>query len=375
MRLLLVFDSLKGSLTALQACQSLKEGLESSRLKCEIEMLPMADGGEGTLDCLHEARSGVWVTRPYAVAAGYEKSCRWLRFGSNEAAMEVAQTVGITDLQKQSPSVMSRHSGASGMMLRHIIESGCRSISIGLGGSCTTDGGLGLLVALGLQCYDQNEQLVEPYPSNFAKITRLKWQPLFKFDELQLNLLNDVENSLCGANGACVVYGPQKGLAKEHIQPLDDNINRIYALLEKLLDKSLIKQVGAGAAGGLGAALFALGAVAKSGAEVLIELTQLEQKISNSELVITGEGRSDAQTLAGKLPKRVADLARKMKRPVLLVSGGIDRDSHVQLCEYFDGVYSISNGPNDLATAMVQAPTLLKNFGLSIGHTLAALRD
>lgn len=369
--ILIAFDSFKGSLTALQACSALKRGITKAQIKhLDCTLLPMADGGEGTLDCLHTARNGTWNEHELIVAAGFQKKCKSLSFGNNEVAMEVAESVGIIDIDANSPDVMSRHSGPAGKMLKQLIQSGAQNISIGLGGSCTSDGGLGLLCELGLKLIDQDKQTVEPFPKNFSIIESIEWYPCTTFEQLSINMLNDVENPLCGEKGACAVYGPQKGLTPDQIQPLDQQIHRVYQMIETTLGKSIIDLPGAGAAGGLGAALYVLGAKARAGAEVLIELTQLEQKVTNTDLIITGEGRSDAQTLEGKLPKRIADLARRQDKPVLLVSGGVDIDSHDSLCEVFDGVYSISNGPNDLETALRQSEQLLENFGYSIAKTL-----
>jgi glycerate kinase len=221
-----------------------------------------------------------------------------------------------------------------------------------------------------LSLLDQATKPIEPFPKNLEHVASITWNPSVDFNQLEINMLNDVENPLCGDHGACAIYGPQKGLTQNQIQPLDQQIKRIYQMIESKLDKNIMTQPGAGAAGGLGAALYVLGAKAKAGAEVLIELTQLEQKVTQTDLVITGEGRSDAQTLEGKLPKRIADLAAKLSKPVLLVSGGIDIESHDRLCKVFDGVYSISNGPNDLQTALQKSEQLLENFGYSIVKTL-----
>lgn len=368
--ILIAFDSFKGSLTALQACSALERGILKSKLDYTCTLLPMADGGEGTLDCLKTARHGNWNEHLLQVAAGFQKTCKSLSFGDREVAMEVAETVGIIDLNDNSPDVMSRHSGASGKMLKSLIESGAKKISIGLGGSCTSDGGLGLLSEMGLTLLDQNGQTIEPMPKNLANVEKICWEPITAFEQLEINMLNDVENPLCGDQGACAIYGPQKGLTQDQIKPLDQQLLRIYQMIETNLGTDVIQRPGAGAAGGLGAALYVLGAKAKAGAEVLIELTQLKDKVAQTDIIITGEGRSDAQTLEGKLPKRLADLAKKLAKPVLLVSGGIEINSHQQLCEVFDGVYSISNGPNDLQTALQQSEQLLENFGTSIAKTL-----
>jgi len=364
--ILVAFDSFKGSLTALEACQALEKGLNKSDSCVKTELLPLADGGEGTLDCLHTARSGNWLTLPLHIAAGYEKSCKALLFGNEEAAMEVAEAVGIIDLKPDSPDVMQRHSGPAGIMLNTLIEKGSKEISIGLGGSCTSDGGLGLLSECGYKFYNHEGHEITPFPENLNKIETLSYHPKQNYDSLTINMLNDVENPLCGPKGACAVYGPQKGLQAETIEPLDQQIHRIYQLIEKELQKQIIDLPGAGAAGGLGAALYALGAKAKPGAEVLIELTKLEEKIKSCDLVITGEGRSDSQTLEGKLPKRIADMGKKHNVPVALVSGGIDIDSYDDLLEHFQGVFSISNGPNTLETAILQSPKLLEHTGQSI---------
>ena len=162
------------------------------------------------LDCLQASRSGTWSELELEVAAGYRKKAKTLLFGEHEAAMEVAEAVGIIDLNDQSPDVMSRHSGPAGLMFKHLIDQGAKRISVGLGGSCTSDGGLGFLSVLGLECYDKDQKLVQPYPKNATDIQSIKWNPTHNFCELEIHMLNDVENPLVWSQWSLCCLRPSK---------------------------------------------------------------------------------------------------------------------------------------------------------------------
>ena len=367
MKVLIAPDSFKGSLSAKHVAEAVSQGLKLGSPNMETILLPLADGGEGTLDALATA-GGELVSSKSFVAAGHEKSVHVLRYSDGKIALEAAQTVGIEDLTPQSPDVMNRHTGPLGQQIKWECERGARYITIGLGGSCTSDGGLGLLCELGLTLLDAHGHVVIPEPKNFERITELAWEPLEILKKVKFTVMCDVDNPLNGPQGACAIFGPQKGLMAEDIEPLDSEIARLHKLLAEQTGKVIAQVPGAGAAGGLGAALLSLGAELKSGAEVLFELLDLEKHLSDADLLITGEGRSDQQTLRGKLPIQLAHRAKSHGCPTLLLSGAIERSAHAELSEHFCGVWSIANGPISLEEAMAHTTELLEQAGRSIGQ-------
>lgn len=374
MKILIAPDSFKGSLSAQRVAEAVSKGLKLGFPNVETIELPLADGGEGTLDALATA-SGELVSSKVLVAAGHEKNVNILRYSPTKVALEAAQTVGIEDLKPESPNAMSRHTGPLGQQIKRECERSARDITIGLGGSCTSDGGMGLLCELGLTLLDAGGQTISPEPKNFKRVTELIWKPLKVLTETRFTVMCDVDNPLNGPQGACAIFGPQKGLMAEDIEPLDGEIARLYELLAEKVGRMVTQIPGAGAAGGLGAALLSLGAELKSGAEVLFELLDLDKHLGDADLLITGEGRSDQQTLRGKLPIQLAHRAQKFDCPTLLLSGAIERSAHAELSEHFCGVWSIANGPIPLDEAMAHTSELLEQAGHNIGRMLGLQRQ
>jgi glycerate 2-kinase len=367
--ILIAPDSFKGCLKAQQVADALAAGIAESYPEAMLKCLPLADGGEGTLDALAHV-GGTFQDFQTQIAAGYTKNARWLWLDENSAVMEVAQTVGIEDLRPESPNVLERHSGPAGEQLRSILEKGVENIYIGLGGSCTSDGGLGLLCQLGLTLLDSDGRDIEPQPQNFDKIHSFLWNPHPLLADARITMLSDVENPLCGPRGACATFGPQKGLQSQDIPTLDECLQKFYRAFEQKTGIPVVDQTGAGAAGGLGAALLSCGATLRPGAEALFELLHFEQSLAWADAIIAGEGRSDHQTLQGKLPQRLALAAQKKGIPVFLVSGSIEQDSHAELLKYFTGVSSIINQPMTLSEALNNATGLLNMAGANLGQML-----
>jgi glycerate kinase len=371
MNVLIAPDSFKGSLSAQQVAKAIAKGFKRPKtsLGFHIRELPMADGGEGTLNAL-ASMGGRWQNLNQSIAAGGKKETKILWLDNEYAAIEVAQTVGIEDINDQSPSCLERESGPVGEQIRTLIEKGCQKLTVGLGGSCTSDGGIGLLCEIGLTLFNEQGQAMEPQPKNLQRVHHVAWNPHPLLEDLHISVMCDVENPLCGPQGACAIFGPQKGLSPEDIPIIDAEVLRVHSLISEKTKRHVIDTPGAGAAGGLGAALLVLGAELKSGAEVLFKTLNIEKHLEWADLVVTGEGRSDHQTLQGKLPQKLAERAKNFKCPTLLVSGSIAPESYSQLSQYFQGVTSIADGPISLDDAIYRSEDLLSHAGEMIAQMI-----
>ncbi len=370
MKIILAPDSFKGSLSSEAVCVAIETGLRRVLPDASVIHRPMADGGEGTLDAVLAASSG--ARRKQALvknAAGQsvEASYALVQHGIYEAAViEVAQIVGITDAANMAIPVESRSSIGVGELLRLLINEGIRHFFIGLGGTSTNDGGAGLLKALGVTFTGTFRRDVEPTPAGLAKLISVDVTGLEpRIADCEITLLSDVDNPLCGAMGATAIFGPQKGIAANDIKRIDDVIERYAERLEAALQKKAMNQPGAGAAGGLGYALQLLGAKFESGAMTVARLSGLAEACEGADWLITGEGRSDAQTLLGKTPFAAAKIAREHGNKHLqatLLSGGVDPAALSKLSKTFNGgCFSLVPGPMALDQAVIRAAELLAN--------------
>jgi glycerate 2-kinase len=373
MKIVLAPDSFKGSLSSEQVCAAIETGIRRVLRDAEIVHRPMADGGEGTLDAVLSSSANAGTARRKQTlvknAAGHSAEAAYalIRHGIYEAAViEVAQVVGITDSSNMAVPVGARSSYGVGEMMRVLIDEGIRHFYIGLGGTCTNDGGAGLLAALGVKFVGSTRKPVEPTPDGLANLISVDVTALDpRLADCAISLLSDVNNPLCGDMGATAIFGPQKGVAKHDIARVDDVIANYAARLEAALQKSAKDKPGAGAAGGLGYALQLLGAKFASGAETVAELIALKDACVGADWLITGEGRSDVQTLLGKTPFAAAQIARKHGAKNLqatLLSGGIDPAALTKLNEVFNGgCFSLVPGPITLDQAVIRGAEFLSN--------------
>jgi glycerate 2-kinase len=370
MKIVLAPDSFKGSLTSDEVCAAIETGLRRVLPSAEIVHRPMADGGEGTLDAVlsasKESRRKQALVRN---AAGHSAEAAYalIRHGIYEAAViEVAQIVGITDSSNMAVPVNARSSYGVGELLRLLIDEGIRHFFIGLGGTCTNDGGAGLLSALGVKFVSSTRKPIAPTPEGLATLISVDVTALDpRLADCAITLLSDVNNPLCGAMGATAIFGPQKGVAASEVSRVDAVIENYATRLEAALQRSAKDQPGAGAAGGLGYALQLVGAKFASGAETVAELIVLKDACAGADWMITGEGRSDAQTLLGKTPFAAAQIARKHGAKHLqatLLSGGIDPAALATLNDVFNGgCFSLVPGPISLDQAVIRGAEFLSN--------------
>lgn len=370
MNIVIAPDSFKGSLTSIRASEIMKGAIKSVDASFQVTLRPMADGGEGTLHTLLASTEGVRIPIKCSGPLGDEIDTAYAIVNSNTAIIECASIAGLVQVPraKQNPDITTTF--GIGEVIIDALDKGCKSFIFGLGGSATNDGGLGMLMALGIKALDEDGNRVEPFGKDVQRVETVD------FSELDERLLNpdiqvacDVDNPLCGEKGATKVYGPQKGASNEQLQQYDHALNNYGDVIENALNKRFKNVPGAGAAGGLGFALLAIGAKLISGAKLLGETLNVESAIKEADLVLTGEGQSDEQTLYGKAPGYIGSLAQKHQVPVILISGGLVGDLNV-LRERFTGCFSIVNKPLTLEACIKYADELLYEQTKQVIHLL-----
>ena len=341
MNILIAPDSFKGTLAALPVAQAIANGIQQVLPQAQIQLLPMADGGEGTLDALLAATSGERRQAQVRDLLGEPRSVEYAVLEQNTVAvLEAAQVVGLQFVGDSA--VERRTSQGFGELLRHCLDINLRNFLIGLGGTGTNDGGVGLLAALGARFYAASGDLIAPTLEGLSALQRIEWSDLDpRLAQCSITLLTDVDNPLCGTQGATAIFGPQKGVREHDLNRFDADLSRYAQLADAWIGTALSQQAGAGAAGGLAYALMLCGAQRRVGAEALATLMHLDEAIAKADWVITGEGRSDAQTLRGKLPWVVAQHARAAGVPVLLLSGVIEASSRAALRSNFTACYAL----------------------------------
>lgn len=315
MKILIVPDSFKGSLTSKEVCECIKTGILSTNENNEIEVLPFADGGEGFADCMAEICKGSRLYTDCHNIYNQQIKGSIVAF-ENTAIIEAATASGLLK-RKQ---VMQASSYGTGELIKFAKSQGFSNIILGLGGTGSCDGGAGALSALGAKFYDENWDIIErPKSNDLNFIFGVDFKEVVK--DINFTFACDVENSFFGENGAAYVFAPQKGARKTDVVELDDGLQRLNAFFKK--DIRNIK--GSGAGGGLCGGLYAVyGGAIKSGFDILAEHSRLESRIQNADIIITGEGKTDKQTLMGKLPYKISNLAKKHNKKCIIISGAIE---------------------------------------------------
>jgi len=353
-------DSFKGSLSAEEVARAMGAGVLAAIPQAQVRLCPIADGGEGTLDALLHAGGQRQLLQVHGAAGKLRNAAAGL-LDDGSAVIESAEIVGLTDTDGTAVAVQQRSTRGIGEALLQLLEQGARRFLIGLGGSSTNDAGIGMLSALGMRLYDSNEQALEALPANLAHLARVDLSGLDpRLAGLDIVAMSDVDNPLCGPHGATAVFGPQKGVQPEQVAPLDAQLGRFAALLEQASGCRAAHAPGAGAAGGLGYALLMLGAQFQSGAQTVADYIGLDEALTGAHWLITGEGRSDTQTLHGKAPFIAAQRARAAGVASSLLSGGIDSQAMPALQNSFSGCFSIVFGPLSLQDAIAHAAPLLQ---------------
>lgn len=355
MKVVIAIDSLKGSLSSLEAGEAIHAGIERVFPKAQVIVRPLADGGEGTVEALTLGLGGklekVIVSDPLGrpVEAVYG-----ILPNSKTAIIEMSAAAGITLVKEAERNPLHTTTYGVGEMIRHGVEKGCRSFLVGIGGSATNDGGVGMLQALGFGFLNEQGKQISFGAKGLANLKKITTdQVIPQLQECSFKIACDVTNPLCGKKGASAVYGPQKGATSEMVEKMDHWLSAYAALAEKTFGKGDSQFPGTGAAGGLGFAFLTFtNAVLQSGVQIVLEETRLEKDIKDADLVITGEGRLDSQTIMGKAPIGVAKLAKKYDKKVIAFSGCVTEDAALCNQHGIDAFFPILRSVVSLEEAM-----------------------
>lgn len=355
MKAVIAIDSLKGSLSSVEAGQAIAEGIKKADAKAEVVIRPLADGGEGTVEALVCGMNGtlqhVKVTGPL----GEPVVCEYgIIDETKTAVIEMSGAAGITLVPDTKKNPLYTTTYGVGEVIRDAIEKGCRRFIVGIGGSATNDGGIGMLQALGYGFLNKDGQQVPFGAIGLKELeTITDTYVLPELAECEFKIACDVTNPLCGENGCSAVYGPQKGANPSMIMEMDKWLRYYAALAREKFPKADLNEPGTGAAGGLGFAFLTFtNAVLESGIKIVLEETKLESYVKGADVVVTGEGRLDFQTAMGKAPVGVAGLAKKFDIPVLAFAGSVTKDATECNKNGIDAFFPILRGISTLEEAM-----------------------
>ena len=375
-KIVVAIDAFKESITSLQAGEAARRGILAAMPDAQVDVFPLADGGEGTVEAMTSVLEGKIVPVPVTGPLGEQVTARYGVIPQRRLAvveMQLAAGLMLVSPQKRNP--MNTTTYGVGETIRHAMDQGYREFIVGLGGSATNDGGLGMLEALGFRFLDGLGEPVGPYGRDLERIERVDCSGADpRLQECVFELACDVTNPLCGSNGASAVFGPQKGADPHMVQQLDRALAHFAEITRDATGKALAEEPGAGAAGGLGFGFMSyLDAALRPGIQTVIQMVGLEDAIRDADYVVTGEGRLDGQTAMGKAPMGIAQLAKKYGKPVIALAGSV-LNSAVACNEVgIDCFFSVLQMPITLQEAM-QEQTALKNMEMTARQTFNLVR-
>lgn len=371
MKIIIAPDSFKDSLSAAGVAQAIAEGVAQVWPDAQMIQCPMADGGEGTVDAVLAACHGELRRQTVHGPLGAQVEARWGWLAdSHTAIIEMAEASGLQLLPPDQRDACRTTTFGTGELIRAALETGARRIILAIGGSATNDGGAGAMQALGVQMFDADDQPLPPGGLALAQLARISLDSLDpRVAEVRFEIAADVNNPLCGPHGASAIFGPQKGANPQQVQQLDAALGHFADHCAGVLPTDVRDEPGSGAAGGLGFAAKAfLGAQFRAGVEVVADLVSLDAAVRGADLVITGEGRFDAQTLRGKTPFGVARIARQHGVPVIVIAGTLGEGYQQMYSHGVDAAFALPSGPISLEQACSEAPRLLRERAADIAR-------
>lgn len=376
MKVVVAIDSFKGSLTSLEAGKAVKNGIEKV-CNAEVVVRPVADGGEGTTETL---TAGLGGRKQTVEVTGPDGRKVWAEYGilpdGETVVMEMAQAAGLPLVRPEERNPRKATTYGVGEMIRDAISHGGRHFIVGIGGSATNDGGVGMLQALGYRFYDRNGKEIGRGVEELDRIDRIdETGVMAELKYCSFRIACDVTNPLCGERGAVYVYGPQKGVRLEEREELDQKMKHYAEKTTEWMKNDYSNIPGTGAAGGLGFAFvsYLSNVTLKSGVEIIMEAVKLEEEIRNADVVITGEGRIDSQTAMGKLPVGVAKMAKKYGKMVLAFGGSVAEDAGICNGQGIDAFFPIVRGIITLEEAM-KPEEARKNLELTVEQVFRLLQ-
>lgn len=368
---IVISDSFKGTLSSLEICKIARDAIPRIFPECQVETIPVADGGEGTVECFVEAVQArpveVEVTGPY----GEDVRAIYCRSG-DRAVVEMASAAGLPMVRERRNPQKTTTFGV-GQIIRHAVENGCREVLLGLGGSCTNDGGCGCAAALGTRFFRANGEAFIPAGESLDQIVRIdihETRQLLK--NVKITVMCDVDNPLYGPNGAACVFAPQKGADPAAVEFLDGQLKAFSTVIQTQLGRSVGSTPGAGAGGGMGAGCIAFfNAQLKSGIDAVLDMVDFDRRLEGTDLVITGEGRIDAQSVRGKVISGVSRRTASRNIPLIAIVGGIGPGAEEA---YDSGVTAIFGTDRQAASLSEIMPLAYENYRCTLEDILRLIR-
>jgi glycerate kinase len=378
MKIVIAPQGFKGSLTALEVALAIGGGVRQVEPDAEIDLVPVADGGDGTLQALVDSSGGRVVTTAVTGPLGAPVTAEWGSMGDGETAViEMARASGLALLNPAELDLLNATTRGTGELLKTALDAGHRRFIIGIGGSATNDGGAGMMQALGARLLDADGNDLPPGGAALANLDRIDVSGLDpRASNASIDVACDVNNPLCGPDGASAVFGPQKGATPELVEQLDGALSRFAEIIGRDLGKTVRDSPGAGAAGGLGAGLMAfLNADLKAGVDIVLDAVDLDAHLESADLVITGEGQIDHSTIFNKAPVGVAERAKKRGIPVIAIAGGLGEGYRETHEKGIDAAFPLVSGPMSLDDAIANTAGLLAGVAEEIMRALAVGRS
>lgn len=369
MRIIVAPDSFKGSVSALAVSNAMERGILTVFPDSEIVKVPIADGGEGTVEALVTATGGQIIYEEVSGPLGDQVKAHWGILGDSETAvieMAAASGLPLIPAQQRNPRVTSTY--GTGQLIKAVLDRGLRKLIIGIGGSATNDGGAGMVKALGARFLAADGTELPPGGAALAGLAQIDISGLDqRLKDMVIMVACDVDNPLCGTRGASRVYGPQKGATPDMVAELDAALKVYASVARAVTGKDVAELPGAGAAGGLGAGLlFFTNAQLRPGVEIVLETTGFAGLMSAADLVVTGEGRTDFQTAYGKAPVGVAKIAKQYQVPVLCIAGGLGQGHEDVYDHGVDGLMSVVPQPMSLEECMQCGAELIESATIRV---------
>ena len=376
MKFVLAPDSFKESMTAKEVCLAMEKGIKKVNPNIECVHVPMADGGEGTMQSLVDATCGKVYSLEVVGPLGNKVKAEYGILGNGEIGiLEMASASGIhlVPLEERNPLITTTY--GTGELIKACLDKGIKKLLIGIGGSATNDGGAGVVQALGGRLLDKDGNELDFGGGELGKLEKIDLTNLdTRLKDVIIEVACDVTNPLCGKRGASYVFGPQKGATIDIVEILDDNLRHYARIIREQLGIDVLERAGAGAAGGLGAGLMAfLNGNLKKGIEIVIEYSGLEEKVKDCDMVWTGEGSIDFQTQYGKTPLGVATVAKKYNKPVVALAGRVGDNIDVLYEKGIDSIFGIMKGVTTIEEALAKGKENIEKTSENIIRLMSIL--
>ena len=373
MKIVIAPQAFKGSISAMNAAKAIEHGVKSVLPNCETILIPIADGGDGTLETLIDVMGGDIVTENATGPLGSKLKADWGALSNQKTAIvEMARTSGLALLNPNDLDPYKATTYGLGEMISKSMDKGYREFIVGIGGSATNDAGAGLAQALGVRLLNASGKEIGRGGFNLKHLDSIDMSRLDpRIAESKFNVACDVDNPMCGPEGASAVYGPQKGASKEMISVLDNALQHFCHIVHRDLNKEIKHMPGAGAAGGLGGGMVTfLNASLKKGIDIVLETLDFDEKIEDADLVITGEGQMDFQTVFSKAPIGAAKVSKSKNIPVVSLSGSLGKDYELVHDHGIDAVFAIPSKPMTLQESSDNAHELISKASEEIMRTI-----